>query len=179
VTEVDDVYLVRQARLGYVDAYEELVSRHTGRVYRTALRMLGRHEDAQDVTQDTFVTAWQRLSQFKAESSYATWLYRIVTNKCLNRITRTKAVTPLAAVAEVAETKIGPAEQTERSASAEAVTAAVAALPDVQRIPLVLHQFEGLSYAQIADITESTVPSVRSHLHRARRTLAETLQEWR
>ena len=73
----------------------------------------------------------------------------------------------------------GPADRVQEALAADAVSKAVAALPPAQRVALVLHQFEGLSYRQIADITHSTVPAVRSHLHRARRTLASTLRDWR
>ena len=85
----DDGYLVRRAQEGYVDAYAELVDRHGPLAYRVALRLLGNHQDAEDVAQEALVTAWQQLPRFKARSSFSTWLYRIVTRKALNRITRT------------------------------------------------------------------------------------------
>jgi len=179
VSQADDLYLVHRAQDGYVDAYEELVARHGPRVYRTALRIVGNPQDAQDVTQDTFIVAWQSLSGFRGESTVTTWLYRIATNRSLNKVTRDKVTTPLEWAPDLPDTASGPAAETERSASADAVTAAISALPAVQRVPLVLHQFEELSYADIAAVTGTSVAAVRSHLHRARRTLATTLHEWR
>jgi RNA polymerase sigma-70 factor (ECF subfamily) len=179
VNDVDDAYLVRRAQEGFLDAYAELAERYTSRAYHTALRMLGNHHDAQDVTQDALVAAWQGIGQFKAESSFATWLYRIVTNQCLNRINRAHPTQRLDAMPEIAADQGGPAERAEQSMIVDAVAVAIAALPGPQRVALVLHQFERLSYAQIAEVTETTVPAVRSHLHRARRTLATTLREWR
>ena len=177
--DVDDGFLVRRAREGYVDAYAELVDRHGALAYRVALRLLGNHHDAEDVAQEALVTAWQQLPGFKARSSFATWLYRIVTRKTLNRITRTRATESLDLLGDVPDTGGEPARQTERDLTVDAVTDAVAALPPPQRIAIVLRHFEGLSNAEIARITSSTIPAVRSHLFRGRRTLSQTLEQWR
>ena len=76
---VSDAYLVARARDGYLDAYEMLVQRHSAMAYRVALRLCGDHHDAQDVAQEALIAAWQNLDQFRGDSSFATWLYRIVT----------------------------------------------------------------------------------------------------
>ena len=175
----DDAYLVRRAREGYLDAYEILLARHAPRVYRVALRLLNNPDDAEDVAQEALVTAWQALPRFRAEASFTTWLYRIVTTRALNFVNRTPRPDPVDTAAEVADQSPGPAEQTELAHTSRAVANAIAALPPPQRVALVLHQFENLTYAQIAGITATTVPAVRSHLHRARRTLATRLQDWR
>jgi RNA polymerase sigma-70 factor (ECF subfamily) len=177
--EVEDAFLVQRAQEGYLDAYSELVHRHGPLAYRVALRMLADHHDAEDVAQESLVAAWQQLPQFKAESSFATWLYRIVSRRALNRITRTKSDGPIDLLDHADDAAAGPARTTERNQAIDAVTQAVTALPPAQRIVVVLHHFEGLSYAEIARVTNSTVPAVRSHLHRARRTLTATLEEWR
>jgi RNA polymerase sigma-70 factor (ECF subfamily) len=179
VDTVDDAYLVRRARDGYLDAYEELVARHGLRAYRVALRILGNHHDAEDVAQEALVAAWRALPNFRADATFSTWLYRIVTTRSLNRINRTRNTYPLDAQPEPAAPSGGPPEQAERSAAAAAVAAAIATLPGPQRVALVLYQFEGLSYADIAEVTGNSVSAVRSHLHRARRTLASTLRDWR
>ncbi|MEV8517979.1 sigma-70 family RNA polymerase sigma factor [Dactylosporangium sp. NPDC051484] len=173
---IDDAYLVRRAREGYLDAYQVLVERHGPRAYRVALRLLGNREDAEDVTQDALLAAWQALPTFRAEASFATWLCRIVTTRALNKSTRTARTETLNETPDPAR---GPAEQAEQDLIATAVAEAIDALPAAQRLALILHQFEGLSYNEIAEITDSTVAAVRSHLYRARRTLATTLQDWR
>ena len=177
--DVKDAYLVRRAQEGYVDAYGELVDRYGQLAYRVALRLLGNHHDAEDVAQEALVRAWQQLSQFKADSSFSTWLYRIVTRKALNRITRTRPTGSLDMLGDVSDASDEPARHTERNLTVDAVTDAVTALPPPQRIAIVLRHFEGLSNAEIARITGSSVPAVRSHLFRGRRTLSETLEEWR
>jgi RNA polymerase sigma-70 factor (ECF subfamily) len=176
---VSDAYLVRRTQEGYIDAYEALVSRHAPRAYRVALRLLGNRHDAEDVTQEALIAAWQALPRFRADASFATWLYRIVTTRALNAINRGRRTDSAPTDPELGDAGRGPADQVERAQAADAVVAAVAALPPPQRVALVLHEFEGLSYAQIAEITASTIPAVRSHLHRARRTLASTLRDWR
>jgi RNA polymerase sigma-70 factor (ECF subfamily) len=174
-----DAYLVERAQEGYLDAYAELVDRHGGLAYRVALRLLGNHHDAEDVAQEALVLAWQQLSGFKGESSYPTWLYRIVTRRALNRIARTPAADSLDFLTDATDSGAGPARDVERNLTVDAVNAAVAALPPPQRVAIVLHHFEGLSNEEVARITGSTVAAVRSHLFRGRRTLTKTLQDWR
>ena len=176
---VSDTYLVQRAREGYRDAYGELVDRHGPRTYRVALRLLGNRQDAEDVTQEALVAAWQQLPSFRGDASYSTWLFRIVTRRALNRIARAPAADSLDRLGDVSGPTAEPAREVERVAAADAVTAAVAALPPPQRLAIVLHHFEGLPNSEVARITASTVPAVRSHLLRGRRTLARTLQDWK
>lgn len=178
-SDVDDAYLVTQAQEGFLDAFDLLVQRHAGLAYRVAYRMLGDHQDAQDVAQESLTSAWQNLATFRGDSTFTTWLYRIVTRKALNRLTRGKTSSSLDLLDEVADTADGPGQQVQRREQDDAVTAAVNALPLAQRTVIVLHHFEGLSYEQVGAVTGSTVPAVRSHLFRARRSLGVTLARWR
>jgi RNA polymerase sigma-70 factor, ECF subfamily len=177
--DVGDGYLVQRAREGYLDAYADLVDRHGPLAYRVALRLLGNHHDAEDVAQEALVTAWQQLPGFKATASFSTWLYQIVTRKALNRITRTPATQSLDLLGELSDAGDEPGQHVERDLTVDAITDAVTALPPPQRIAVVLRHFEGLSNAEIARITGSTIPAVRSHLFRGRRTLSQTLEQWR
>lgn len=177
---VGDGYLVARAQDGYLDAYEMLVQRHSAMAYRVALRLCGNHHDAQDVAQEALIAAWENLARFRAGSSFSTWLYQIVTRRTLNKITRGRGADLVDDLLdEAADPITGPAAQAERNLAVAAVTGALAALPFAQRAAVVLHHFEGLSYAEVAEVTRSTVPAVRSHLFRARRTLGAKLQEWR
>jgi RNA polymerase sigma-70 factor (ECF subfamily) len=177
--QLGDAYLVARARDGYLDAYEMLVQRHSPMAYRVALRLCGDHHDAQDVAQEALIAAWQNLAAFRADSSFSTWLYRIVTRRALNKVTRDRAAELADLFDDVADPASGPAAQAERNRAVDAVTDALAALPFPQRAAVVLHHFEGLSYAEVAEVTHSSVPAVRSHLFRARRTLGTKLEEWR
>ncbi len=177
--QVGDAYLVARAQRGYVDAYEILVQRHSAMAYRVALRLTGNHHDAQDVAQEALIAAWQNLARFRADSSFSTWLYQIVTRRALNKVTRGRADTSVELLPDVADPAGEPAEQAERNLAVDAVTDALGALPLSQRVVIVLHHFEGLTYAEVANVTGSTEAAVRSHLFRARRALGTTLQEWR
>jgi RNA polymerase sigma-70 factor (ECF subfamily) len=178
-SEVEDAYLVARAQDGYLDAYELLVQRHSAMAYRVALRLAGNHHDAQDITQEALIAAWENLARFKADSSFSTWLYQIVTRQALNKVTRGRIADSVDVLADVPDPGPEPAVQAERNLTVDAVTDALAALPFAQRAVVVLHHMEGLSYAEVASVTRSTVPAVGSHLFRARRTLATTLDEWR
>jgi RNA polymerase sigma-70 factor, ECF subfamily len=176
---VGDGYLVARAQEGYLDAYEMLVQRHSAMAYRVALRLCGNHHDAQDIAQEALIAAWENLARFRAGSSFSTWLYQIVTRRALNKVTRSRGADLVDLLEEVADPVAGPAAQAERNLAVDAVTDALAALPFAQRAVVVLHHFEGLSYAEVAEVTRSTVPAVRSHLFRARRTLGLKLEEWK
>jgi RNA polymerase sigma-70 factor (ECF subfamily) len=176
---VGDAYLVGRAQEGYIDAYELLIQRHSAMAYRVALRLTGNHHDAQDVAQEALIAAWENLARFRAGSSFSTWLYQIVTRRALNKVSRGHTPSSLELVPDVADTSAEPAEKTERNLAIDAVTDALLALPFAQRLVIVLHHFEELSYAEVAAVTGSTQPAVRSHLFRARRALGKTLEEWR
>jgi RNA polymerase sigma-70 factor (ECF subfamily) len=177
--EVGDAYLVARARDGYLDAYELLVQRYSAMAYRVALRLCGNHHDAQDLAQEALIAGWENLDRFRADASFATWLYQIVTRRALNKVTRSRGTGSLDVLGELPDPAAEPAAQAERNLAVDAVTDALVSLPFAQRAVIVLHHFEGLSYAQVAAVTRSTVPAVRSHLYRARRTLGTRLEEWR
>jgi RNA polymerase sigma-70 factor (ECF subfamily) len=176
---VSDGYLVARARDGYLDAYEMLVQRHSAMAYRVALRLCGDHYDAQDIAQEAFIAAWRNLDRFRADSSFSTWLYQIVTRRSLNKVSRGRVADLVNLLDEAADPDTEPDARAERNQAVDAVTDALATLPFPQRTVIVLHHFEGLSYAEVAKVTGSSVPAVRSHLFRARRTLGKTLEEWR
>ncbi len=176
---VGDAYLVARARDGYLDAYELLVQRHSAMAYRVAVRLTGNHHDAQDVAQEALIAAWKSLDRFKGDSSFSTWLYRIVTRRALNKVTRGRDDRSLELLPEGADPAMETADKAERNLAVDAVTDALLALPFAQRTVIVLHHFEGLSYAEAASVTGATEPAVRSHLFRARRALAKTLEEWK
>ncbi len=173
----DDV-LVAQARGGSVDAFAELVERHSAMAYRVALRMLGNHSDAQDLAQESLVAAWQNIARFRAESSFSTWLYRIVVRRALNRLARGRTHQSLDVCRDLATADPGPPAEAESHARSEAVITAVMTLPPAQRVVVVLHHLEGLTYDEVATVTGTSAASVRSHLYRARRALLDTLAQY-
>lgn len=177
VVRASDRFLVAAAQAGDVHAFEALVCRHQGAVYRVALRMLGSGVDAEDVAQEALVQAWRALSRFRGESEFSTWLYRIVTNRCLKA---RAARHPMEALPDVLlDRDSDPAEAVAQSERLHALARGVLTLPAEQRAALVLRELEGLSYEQIAQALGVTVPAVKGRIHRARLGLLKASATWR
>jgi RNA polymerase sigma-70 factor (ECF subfamily) len=179
-TDADEVLLLR-ARQGDPSAFDLLVHRHTPRMYRVALRILRDPVDAEDVVQDAWVSAWRALSTFRGDSAATTWLYRVVTNAALQHLRRRRLTVPLDERTEqtYADTGEGPEHAVLRGERSAAVLAAIATLEPAQRVPLVLHELEGMSYQEVAEIVGVNVTALRSRLHRARVALLAELEELR
>ena len=176
VRELEDIHLVRAAQTGDLPAFGDLVRRYELRVYRTALRMLGNPTEAEDAAQDAFVQAWQALPTFRKDSSVSTWLYRIVTNRCLNLLQARRELEVLPAT-EVAA--VGGVEQTvETNAMLVALRTAIERMTPEQRVTFVLREFEGLRYDEIAEVLDVSVSSVKGRLNRARIELIVAMKAW-
>lgn len=177
VPQIDERILFRAAQDGDLDAFEALVRHHQPAVYRVALRMLGSDADAQDAAQETFVRAWRGLARFRGDSAVSTWLYRIVTRRCLDVIAARRPADDLEQV--VPAGGADPAETVELRERLRAVTDAIAALPGEQRAALVLREFEGLSYQSVAEVLDTSVPAVKGRIHRARLAVLKQTTAWR
>jgi len=177
VFEIEDVVLVAAARDGDPDAFELLVRRHQGAVYGLALRMLGSEADAQDAAQDSLVQAWRALARFRGDSAFATWMYRIVTNRCLNILAKRRPTDALSD--DHVNARDDPAEAALGRERMHAVAAAVLQLAPEQRAALVLREFQGLSYEEVAEVLGVSVAAVKGRIHRARLLLMEELGAWR
>ena len=171
-----DNWLIGKAVEGDADAFEALVRRHRGRIYRIALRIVGNPQDAQDVTQDILIQLWGSLAGFLGGATFTTWLYRMVVNRSLNHRKKRTRTVPL--VEEDRPHGPGPAEVVIAGQRAAATAAAVAALPAEQRSVFVLCQLERLSYAEVAAILRLPESTVRGRLARSRRTLLDELKDW-
>ena len=178
VVRVDDTVLLDAARAGDTAAFSELVRRHQEQVYRVALRMLGSPADAEDAAQDAFVRAWRSLGGFRGDSSVTTWLYRIVTNRCLSLLAarRETAQLPEATLRDRGDDL---ATVVARRAEIDAISTAVARLPGDQRAAIVLRDYEGLSYEEVAEILQIGLGAVKSRIHRGRADVLKTTLAWR
>lgn len=166
------------AERGDLEAFGDLMRRHQGAAYRLALRMTGSDADAQDVVQDAFLRAWRTLGQFRGDSAFSTWMHRIVTNLCLNLLAaRPAATVPLPDT--LTSRRGDPPVAAERSERLRAVEAGVRALPAEARAALVLREFQGLSYEEVAEVLGVSLAAVKGRVHRARLQLAEGMAAWR
>jgi RNA polymerase sigma-70 factor (ECF subfamily) len=189
VTVQDDRELLARAQAGDMSAFEALVGRHEDKVYGLALRMTRSEADAAEITQDTFLSAYQHLAEFRGEAAFGSWVHRIAANNALMRLRRQK-------VLDIVSDDLAGPEFTDRGSLAEppesdwsrraddqlldeelgrAIQAATDALPEGYREVFLLKDVEGLSYEEISEMVGISVPAVKSRLHRARLALREAI----
>jgi RNA polymerase sigma factor (sigma-70 family) len=171
-----DEKLIAMARAGNAGAFEMIVDRYQGRLLGFCRQMLGSTEDAEDVLQEVFVNAYRAMLADEREINLRPWLYRIARNRCLNHLRKPSADAQesmdMVPEVEAAST----AEKVHNREEFRQIIADVNKLPETQRSALLLREMDALSYEEIADAMETTVPSVKSLLVRARISLAEASQ---
>lgn len=182
-----DELLLREVASGDETAFSRLVDAHYAAVLNTCYRVLGSHEDAEDVTQDVFVQVHRKVRSFRGESKLSTWLYRISVNLSLNHLRKRKRDRYLSflSLSEPRGERAGRAVETPESRRPDRefeaderrniLKEALEALPDKQRVAIVLHKYEGLSQHEIAGVLEVTPAAVESLVHRAKQSLQKRL----
>ena len=167
-----DAECVARCLGGDTSAFERLVAKHHKVVFNVALRMVGDYEDARDVTQATFVKAWEKLSSFDPSHRFFSWLYRIMINQSLDLIERRRRQVPLDRELPSAAR---PDQDFEAGERAEWVQRALARLPRESREVLVLRHFAEQSYQEMAETLAIPEKTVKSRLFTARQRLGELL----
>jgi RNA polymerase sigma-70 factor, ECF subfamily len=179
-TPLDDATLVSRARDGDVRAYEQLVLRYQGPMFRLASRMLANRGDAEDVVQEVFLTAWRRLAQLTENAAFVGWLYRTTTNRCLNVIrARRPQVDVDLDLAESPRSDAQPERAAEASVQMAALNEALQDLTPEQRACWLLREVHGRSYEEIGEVVGTSSTAVRGRIARARAQLAEVMRPWR
>ncbi|MEI6447796.1 MAG: RNA polymerase sigma factor [Actinomycetes bacterium] len=168
-----DERLVAMTRRGDQAAFEVLVSRYQSRLLGFCRNMLGSREDAEDVLQEVFAAAYTAMLADNRPIMVKPWLYRIARNRSLNHMRRARPVGVDSMDIHVSEFGMSTADRVHRKDEFLGIMQDIAVLPETQRTALMLREMDGLSYDQIADVMETTVPSVKSLLVRARVALAE------
>lgn len=178
--DAPDDLLVAEARTGDLDAFAQLVERHQDVVLRVAARIVGR-EEAEDVAQDSFLRAYHRLDRFRGEAPFRSWLLQIVHNTAVNAAVRRRPE-PVGAVVDASDggsvvvSPRQPAESLELSERLARMDDKLRRLRPEHRAVLVLRDVEGLSYGEVAAVTETPIGSVKGRLHRAREELIHLLR---
>lgn len=188
-SKADDQELVRLAKKHNTLAFEELVARHRDKIYARAYSMVRSEDEALDLSQEAWIKGWQRLKQFQGDSSFVTWMTRVTINVCLDHLRKKKR--ERAESIEQLDEELGgverqmpvdfpdPIEGLDREELRARIDRALDQLSEAHRTALVLHEFEGLEYKEIAKRMECSIGTVMSRLFYARRRLAALLAEAR
>ncbi len=177
----DSAEFLDRLRAGDGRAFEELVTAHQHRVFGVALRMLGVVAEAEEIAQEVFLRAHRAIRDFRGEARLSTWLYAITSRLCLSRLAAADrrmvraSEDVLTALSSSGEDQ---AVRLERSELEQALHRAITELPEERRLVVVLRDFEGLSYEDIAAALDIEIGTVRSRLHRARVDLKNKLERF-
>jgi len=179
-----DTELIDRFLKGDTNAFGELVVRHQDRLFNTLVSMLRSHEEARDVAQEAFLHAFEKLSAFRGDSAFYSWLFRIAMNAAISRKRRaSRILTSLDTLRETFGTETvdvnptaEPSHQLDTAERRQLVRDAMNSLPDEFRTVLVLKEIEGLRYEDIAELVGCPIGTVRSRIHRARTELRARLQ---
>jgi len=168
VNEPTDSELVQRLQRGEETAFDDLMGRYKRPVLNFCYRMIG--DEAEDVAQEVFVAVYQRIGDYRLRGRFSTWLFALARNACIDRLRYRKRhpTEPLEGIPE-------PAELKAYDDIGEHIAAAIAELPEEQRTAIVLAEYHGLSYAEIATVMKCSEKSVESRLYRAKRTLRQRL----
>ncbi len=176
--EPADRDLVLRTRRGEVQAFGELVRRYQSSVFNVCYRMLGERMEAEDLAQEAFIRAYRRLGTYDADRPFGPWVRRVATRVCLNHLDgrRPPGVEldedrdqPLVAAVNEPESILAGAQ------SSDALRRAIKELPSRYRAVIELRHYQEMSYAEIAELLEIPLSDVKSHLYRARKTLARSM----
>ena len=179
-----DEELVARSMGGDLDSFNQLVLRWERPIYALAYRVIGREEDARDVAQETFLRAFRALAGFKGQAKFSSWLYRITLNLCRDWIRRERRA-PVAQAPEGVDlldlaSSAEPVETVEdlvsRRELGRAVAKAMAILPDEQRTAIVLKEYHGLTFQEIADLLDCPLSTVKTRLYQGLTVLRKQLE---
>lgn len=185
MTREQELTIIRRVQHGDTEAFSMLVAAYEKNVFNVALQMTGNREDAQDMAQEAFLKAYTSLSSFRGDSRFSSWLYRIVSNVCLDYLRRQNrrpksSLTVEDDEGETVELDIPDESQSpeallERKLTREAVRRGLRELPPEQRQILLLREIQGLSYDEIAEAMDLEPGTVKSRIFRARKKLCAFL----
>lgn len=188
---VSDKELIEMFKKGEEKAFEEIVRRYQKKVYNTIYRILGNPEDANDLAQEVFIRVYRKLHLFQGKASFSTWLFTITSNLCRDELRKRQRRLKIRSLSEPIRYKDGEIEQEilDESMTPERISinrelrdeiqAVIDKLPDEQKEAIVLREFQGFSYEEIAEIVGVALGTVKSRISRARRNIREELSNLR
>lgn len=171
----EDFALIRKFIEGYEPAFRTLVMKHKDKVRNLVYLTIGNREMVDDISQDVFITVFNKLKYFRFESQFTTWLYRITVNKCKDQLRKIKIRSIFIPIRD-SEEELGSKPANEYVDTTEIVQQAISKLPEKLKVPLIMREVDGLSYKEIADALECEVGTIKSRIFRARESLKYLLQ---
>jgi RNA polymerase sigma-70 factor, ECF subfamily len=184
--DAEDIRLMGLVGRGDTVAFEQLVERHQALVAGTVARMLASNSDVEDIAQQVFIRVWKSSSRYVPRAKFTTWLLKITRNLVFNELRRAKRHAHLPMQLDPQLEELPVKDETGQAPDAsllerelqQAVEKAIAVLPETQRMALVLRRYQELSYEEIAEVLDLSVPAVKSLLFRARTELRERLKNY-
>jgi RNA polymerase sigma-70 factor, ECF subfamily len=180
--EQDDLVLVAASKNGDQEAFAQLVQRYQRLIFNLVYRMLQQYEETTEITQETFLAAWQGLPSFRGEARFSTWLYRIAYNCSLKQLELRKRDRALQIALEAEKTLESTNDEQRENAELDArdrqilVQEHLSHLPSKYRIVLILRHLQDMTYEEMAEILTMPIGTIKTHLFRARNLLKERLQ---
>ena len=181
-----DSFLVRMAQRGDIEAFDALAVKYEKRVYNISCRLLSDRDEAEDASQEVFLKVFRSIKDFKSESKFSTWIYRVTTNVCLDILRKRKDKISFSIDAEIeqgdgdvrfnpADNSPGVEDEIERSELKRLVSEAVKELPEIHRAIITLRDYQDLSYSEIAVAMDCPEGTIKSRISRARKALRDIL----
>jgi RNA polymerase sigma-70 factor (ECF subfamily) len=171
--------LVERVKRGDTEAFGELVRRYQRRAFAVAYRLLAHREDAEDLVQESFLTALERIDSFDSSRPFGPWFFRLLVNRGSHALDSRRVRATEALDAEVASAAVSPVATVERREVSDRIGRALAELPDRQRLVVQLHELDGFSTAEVAAMLDIAAATVRWTLHAARDRLRASLGGWK
>src|SRR3982751_962869 len=184
--DADDVRLMQLVGRGDTGAFEQLIEKHQALVAGTVAGLLGSKSDVEDIAQQVFIRLWKSARRYVPRAKFTTWLLKITRNLVFNEMRRTKRRAHVRLQSDPGvedpplkdETNLAPDASLLEAELQQAIEEAIQRLPDTQRMALVLRRYQELSYEQIAEVLDLSVPAVKSVLFRARTELRSRLSKY-
>ena len=174
-----DIELVQEVRNGRRQAFTALMRRYQERVYWVARRIVGSHDDADDIVQETFVKAYLALGEFRGDSSFFTWIYRIAVNLSLNALRKRQVLNYLhqsELLSRILPSADDPGKDLENSEIESALQRAVATLPEKQKAVFVMRYFDEMTYEEIGRVLKTSVGGLKANYFHALRKVREYMR---
>lgn len=177
--------LIKKCKKGNLKAFEELIKKYENKSYAIALKILKDSDDAMDISQEALIKVYKSIKTFKFKSSFSTWLYRIVTNTCMDFLRKNKVKTysidnPIETdegqyFREIEDFKNNTERRVDENITKELVHKAIDKLDDLYRVPIILRDIEGFSYKEISEILDCSLGTVKSRINRGRKYLKDII----